>query len=1024
MHKQEFQVLKFKAGPKLPFFQLNTQQIFVARWMSLSGRRRMFLKHMTGSGKTITGLQAAYENWHMYNLAGEGRLIIVSWQKDTFLREMISNPELGYVSHREWEVLNSLEGEEHVQYLSHLKKRIEHVKFFGYQELYNSLFPESEKKIDADILKLFSNAFVICDEIHNVYNSQDINSYGNALKTIIQHFAGAPDEPKILFMSATPINNKPREILDIISLLVPDSKLKFGDLFTDKGEVIRLRPSALGIIQEVLYGYFSFYINEDISLMPSWEFVSEDNVRVGKIQEDYIKFIRCPQTADQKKQFARISKVKFDDHNIYDACFGDIYKTLDLQFIKELQVQDNVPLGTGLIATSLRKYSEKYFVMLRHLLKEPGKILIYHPYVSGTGLKFIENILITNGFLPENGIITNTTLCICGVTKEVHETKPSGCEFTPARFLMVNGDMDKKLQESKIDLFNHSANRRGNHFKILLGSEVIKEGKNFKCVRAIYIMHILKHISALLQVIGRGVRMHSHDLLPPEDRNVKIKIFAVDPEIEKYKRKLENYKVVQQIERALHESSVDIGLYYNIVKKSFRDHGLGILPFKPKKMPIAVDHRTYNVFYGGWEIEEIRKIIMALFLQCPMWNYTDLLAAVRDPPFRQNMDFSQVSEDNFVMALGELMYGISPPIIKNRIGYRITAVSSSAEKRGGETIYYVLYPLKDNIEVHGIGVKIENAAGYANVNAISWLQPDVTYEVRLSIHEDITMLNVNYEDMKEKFYRKFVNADFLELSKSTETYGNDFHHRLLEDCIDYVFRVLTHTVTKSEYHELYFKMLHFYSKLDLIIYANALPLEYANMYQAYITGEVNTNNLLVANITNATTSISSFELSEINKFVSGKKQKIASNILPVGHLLQTEVKLYTTHGWITAKNFLVETAPMVENDYIIGYYEASKNSINYKFKLRKPVHKLVSKKDRREMERGINCESKKKEELVEIAKTLGTAHVGTNYEICEYIKVWLLQAELKDRNRYRKGKVTKRTRYCYMQYEDHTALLT
>lgn len=205
-----------------------------------------------------------------------------------------------------------------------------------------------------------------------------------------------------------------------------------------------------------------------------------------------------------------------------------------------------------------------------------------------------------------------------------------------------------------------------------------------------------------------------------------------------------------------------------------------------------------------------------------------------------------------------------------------------------------------------------------------------------------------------------------------------------------------------------------------------VPEKYNEIYDKFSVGETDTNTLLINHISNSTSSISSFEISEINKFLE-TKNKVPKNILPVGHILSAESskvlepKLYTPVGWFVAKNFYTtsseEKKTEKENDIIVGYYERSENSIDFKFKLRTPLHLIVTKKDRREMESGMVCEFKHKKELHKIAESLGLSVTGTNKNICLLIKEYLLHMELKNRNKFKKGKINKRIRWCYLPFE-------
>ena len=1043
---KEFYQLKYNFGPKMPInrFQLYTQQLFVARWMASSGRMRCFLKHSMGSGKTISSLHAAAENHQLYKFLGEGRVIIVGFQKDTFIREILTKPELGYISHEEFAKLKELErntseigAENYKRYRSYLKRRIVdtsqdgYIKFIGYRELHNLIFPKPSE----EILKIFENAFVICDEIHNVYNSLETNSYGRALQFLLDKY---PTTMKVLFMSGTPINNKPSEIVDILNLVIPGGSFKASDFFSDgprrqhagqndgDGASEKLLPGALEKIGLLSEGYFSFFINEDISFMPQKKIEGEVSGQMG------MKFVRCEYSPEHSKLVNSLASIGLDDHNIFDAYFPLedrlFYKNSDFALLNSASDSWKQKMGifylngtcTGniLLRENIQKYSSKYFHMLGNLFND-GKILIYHEYINGTGLKLIEQILVVNGILSQNGIITRNTRCAkCYKTHHEHDDphsetsdRKSSCIFAPLRFLMMYGEMDKKNVDKNMSLFNSPSNAEGWEYKYLLGSSMIREGYDFKCVREIWVMHVLPHISAYLQLEGRAIRAFSHEILPLEKRNVTIRIFASDDEIKRYDAKIENYRVIQCIDKKINENAVDASLYYPIIKKSFVDGTFGVLKFPERVRVTKIDDRTYNIFYGDWEVEEIKKIIASLFILTPVWTLEKLMGAVRDPPFERVIDTSLFKEDSIILALGDLIYGYQHyPIVREGRGYRICCVHEKAP-------YYVLYPLKKPRE-YQFGKKLEFRFGVPQITFNNWIQPENANEgISVDITDDLFGLNTNYAEMRDKFIQRFHDASMLEIPVSTEVYGVQFHMKLMEEAIEYIFKILTKKTTREEHHEFFFKIIHFYSKLDLVIYANGVPEKYNEIYDKYSEGVSDTNTLLVSRCENSSSSsISSFEISEINKFLESNV-RAPKNILPVGHFLAPEPKLYTPAGWFFAKSFSPTIADSVENDIIIGYYERSETAIEFKFKLRKPTHMIEIKADRREMETGMACESKHKKDLMAIGKQLSLQISGTNKNMCAAIKEYLLHMELKSRNRYRKGKTTKHIRWCYLPYE-------
>lgn len=1075
-HK-EFKILKYKRGDKLPIkdLQYSIQQMIVARWiMRINQRamlRRLFLVHDMGSGKTIGSILASNEHRQLYRLLGGGNIIVLSFQRATFMKEILSRPELGYITYDEYNKLQNLQAaatNEYNQialanYISFLKKRILNnesiIRFIGYRELHNMLFTNLQniEEVSKNILAMFANAFIICDEIHNTYNSQTMNIYGEAIKYILRYYEGTDEAPNIIYMSGTPISNKPSESIDMLNLISPVD-LKKADFFKE-GDVEKLLPGALGRIASIASGYFSFYKNEDPLLLPRKIF---DGVRHGALS-----YIECNYTKHQAEIIEKMNdRIGLEDHNLFDAVLplssGVFYKNADFNRVHlesvdwknkmEINYNGHTIVGNILNKKNIRRWSEKYWMMLDELEKtiadssRRGKMIIYHGYIDGTGIKFIEQILIANGYLSEGGIVTARTLCSkCGLAFELHKKTDKLISstslppkhdkkinidhvFEPIRFLSIYGELDKTRIETIMDMYESPQNIEGHKFMILLGSEMIREGYNFKCIRNIWSMHLLPHISALLQLWGRAIRMYSHDQLSPEKRTVYIKIFATPGERQRYAKKLDNYKVIQSIMQVINRDAIDSSFYYDFIKTSFLKQGenaIGLLPYDQRKLkhvPIKLD--TYNVFYGEWEIEEIKKIIISMFIISPAWSYKDLLAAVRDPPFIQNIDYNQISEDNFIMALGDIMYGLRPRIIiKNNIAYKIICVSSELKKN----IYYVIYPV-NKISDTPIGIKIENLNGQAIVNHLSWIQSSTSNkQINIPITTNLLNLNTNYNEMKRRFFNKYQNMTIMEMPQSTEVYGIDFHIRLIEEAITYVFGLLTNIIEhRSEYHEFYFKMLHFYNKIDLIVYANMVPPKYAVFYEKYIIAPNEDNNqLLISNISNiSSSSISSFEIIDVNNYLNTVKGKsIEANRLPVGHMLTinavkfVEPKLYTPQGWFIAKDFIIKHETFPENDIIIGYYSRIENSINFKFKLRPPVHKIVQKSDRRELEKGTVCETISKNKLEDIARQLNIISTGTNIVLCERIKETLLHRELKERKRYDSGKQPSRVRWCYLQNE-------
>src|SRR6185436_13454316 len=112
------------------------------------------------------------------------------------------------------------------------------------------------------------------------------------------------------------------------------------------------------------------------------------------------------------------------------------------------------------------------------------------------------------------------------------------------------------------------------------------------------------------QIIGRAIRLNSHALLPIADRHVDIYIFVSSmPKFKtlcyvesRYQIKVNTYKVIQKLEKIMHESAIDAYFNYNTIWSSntkTTDYKLNILPYKLEKFkPNELNLSTFNTYYA------------------------------------------------------------------------------------------------------------------------------------------------------------------------------------------------------------------------------------------------------------------------------------------------------------------------------------------------------------------------------------------------------------------------------------------
>lgn len=265
--------------------------------------------------------------------------------KNAFLRDLMKYPEFGFITLGEKEELLKRQNlassgmpddlRYYREYYAMIKKRITNksrggfFKFFGYDEFVNRIFHSDtisltdlentvagELKagrettleavfsdhiargviaVNTEMVDMFKNSLLICDEIHNTYNMNMKNNRGVA----IQYILDSVPSVRFLSLSATPINNSPTEVVDWINYLVPpDQKVTKRELFSGRN----LLPGKLELIGKILQGRVSFLQDVNIKYFPKSEFVGEEirlSHDIGDIAAagstiPYLKFIDCP----------------------------------------------------------------------------------------------------------------------------------------------------------------------------------------------------------------------------------------------------------------------------------------------------------------------------------------------------------------------------------------------------------------------------------------------------------------------------------------------------------------------------------------------------------------------------------------------------------------------------------------------------------------------------------------------------------------------------------------------------------
>lgn len=880
------------------FLQLHPYQLFVSNFINPNTPyKRLLVKWETGTGKTIAALTLAKSFIDYYRKESErgspeiGTVFILGFNQGIFKKELITYPEFGFITREEIKKLNQLkkvaargtktELANLQEFIIKIKKRFSNrkrngfFKFYGYREFVNRIFlprdpdininnmteeevllslKKNKIKFNEELLESFKNSLIICDEIHNVYNSIDKNNWGIAIQSVLDNIPTV----RAVYLSATPLNNSPTEIVDLLNLLIPDQKFKKDDFFSN-AKTGDLKPNTLNKIKDLIKGRISFIRDTNPEFFPSRTYLGE---YISDIP--HLKFTRCPMSSFHYKTYKKIYDntptqdiqylVDFILPNPQDKEFG-IYQTKQIKSIIKnapqtwkdkvgFDMDGDIIVGDALNKKTLQKYSSKYFHMIERvheiIKKKMGKIFIYHNIVHMSGVLFIQEVLRNNGIIGEFDAHTDATLCVlCGRTYGNHSAKDKE-KFVPVRFIVAHSEINKPKILRSIDKYNQPDNSDGRNLLILVGSKLIKESYDIKTIQNILIMGRPDNIPALVQITGRAARKNSHIYLPIDKHNVNIQIFTTALPIKnkkgeyeksheelKYKDKIKDYDVMRMLEKAMHESAVDAAININIMfneKCVFNNvDPLGPIPYRPDYI-ISKEFKSKNtinstsdVFYEEEEVKYIVYIIKRLFIeQDSVWTYEQIFDAIRNPPHNWyiNKNTKLVEESTIQIALTKLLWVDKCDKCINKIMYTEPITEKlNMDKLMEDDIYEVvietMFDSDEKILILPNGQKcmIVQIGKYYTLMPLDTskhkIQPIIDIELpyrvirkfdnkNISIRKYLENISskLNYQQKKIKYKKKYQHLELNQMEDAVCDYGADFHQLFIEDTIEYILNFL------------------------------------------------------------------------------------------------------------------------------------------------------------------------------------------------------------------------------------------
>lgn len=518
-------------------YQFQIPQKFLADFINpKTPYKGILIYHKIGAGKTCAAISIAEGFKRTKNIM----VVVPASLKGNFRAELRSlcGGE-NYLTNKEREILKTLSPLD-PQYKEIIRKSDERIDRYYLIYSYNK-FNDLVKRNQLDL----TNTLLIIDEVHNM-----VSEKGSYYENLYQAIHSAPDDMRLIIMSATPIFDKPIEIALTMNLLLRDRQMPTGKDFvntfidtkyTKNGPTYHVKN--MDLFKNYVKGYVSYYRGAPPDAFPRSELhivrcqmsdfqyrlynsvIKKEQIRQGTILQDYLN-VDIPNSFFIGTRM--ISNFVFPNQRI------------GIEGYKSLEERD-------LDLSRIEILSPKFLKIFRRIRRSQGTVFIYSNFKEYGGIKMFAELLEHYGY------------------RNYQNDGPG-----KKRYGIWSGDEDIRYKEELKTVFNNKNNEDGSKIKIILGSSAIKEGVSLLRVQQVHIMESYWNNSRLNQVIGRAIRFCSHKDVVPEKRLVKVYIYlATHPKL----KMSVDQKIMQmaftkqyinsQFEKALKEAAVDCQLFKN-----------------------------------------------------------------------------------------------------------------------------------------------------------------------------------------------------------------------------------------------------------------------------------------------------------------------------------------------------------------------------------------------------------------------------------------------------------------------------
>jgi superfamily II DNA or RNA helicase len=667
-------------------FKLQPQQRFLRRVLSPDApTQNLLLVHGTGVGKTCSAIQVAEEYILRPEFQDKKVLVLANpsiqenFKNQIFDVSRVNVDAEGLLTSKQCtgrryldilqrgqkQPLKLSTGEQRETLRARASRIIdEFYEFQGYGEFANNLEKQklnnTPNELKAWIRATFDNRLLIVDEAHNLRETSettvDAKFISAALKQIIQMANGIT----LVLLTATPMYDRFEEIFDYFNLFLwnsrkqtPESAIHAKEFFTETGDFINKESETT--FRALCEQYISFVRGENpftfpFRLPPPDDILAKPDRKTDiankKITKP-IQYLKLTQSFLSDFQASVVETLKASGLSQYRTIcvfpenkdFKDTFDKREGQYFYKTEPF----LAPSKVAT----FSSKFALITNILANSDGLVFIYSN-LAELGVQLFAMCLEEHGYVPAIG---NTVL------GELSNETPKGSK---GRYALITSNTSDSDINKILTRLRRRENMNGQDIRVVLASPKVSEGVDFRYVRQIHILDPWFNMSRIEQVIGRGMRVCSHSLLPFEEQNTTVYLHVCRYK-NKSKETLDEYiyrAIVEQkgtaiakVKRVLMESAMDCELekpvndvsadWRNLKVPQRRNQDKTMIELSIAEMSspsfIPESELQCKVVPGKADAEHIRPLsaildvkdeildkLLGMFLRKPIWTFDDL----------------------------------------------------------------------------------------------------------------------------------------------------------------------------------------------------------------------------------------------------------------------------------------------------------------------------------------------------------------------------------------------------------------